>query len=385
MEIKKLKMPPGAIHDLRYLYVIISGIYERSDNIIYNPSAISYFKRLLNEYANARADLYGISNRPRAINDDVVKNAISELTRLELVSKSSNNLSLTESGKEIAKLIKSNDKDQLKNTFTKLMLSKYYIFEYFLKRIKNLTNGAGIPIPIINSSTLKTDDEIAIKNVISKYLEMINNVCRIIPDEDKIKIFINELDLDHIPTKTKKIDALQSALEKLVLSNAFESKINSKRAYDFIRSRTTFLELTNYFTQETDGYQFETTYLISDFDKFHYKESKAVDYMGGCIYKNHPPFDVIVDRFKSTISEVYKDRKDEFGYAKVGVMRDFVCRKLEISDSTFDDYIKLLYKSSPSILSFTYAGASDKITEKRLPIIMDGKNRELLTLMKIYV
>jgi len=56
---------------------------------------------------------------------------------------------------------------------------------------------------------------------------------------------------------------------------------------------------------------------------------------------------------------------------------------LKISDSLFDAYLKQLYKEEPHWLSFTYSGARDKITEKRLPIIFEKPMREFFTLLKI--
>jgi hypothetical protein len=68
---------------------------------------------------------------------------------------------------------------------------------------------------------------------------------------------------------------------------------------------------------------------------------------------------------------------------KIADARDKVCKELKISDNLFDEYIKKLYKEEPHWLSFTYGGAEDKITEKRLPIIFETPIRELFTLFKI--
>ncbi len=54
--------------------------------------------------------------------------------------------------------------------------------------------------------------------------------------------------------KTEKINRLQSVIEKFIVSEAFGPIIKSRRTYDFVRSRTTFLELTNYGIFDFEGF-----------------------------------------------------------------------------------------------------------------------------------
>jgi hypothetical protein len=58
---------------------------------------------------------------------------------------------------------------------------------------------------------------------------------------------------------------------------------------------------------------------------------------------------------------------------------------LRVSDVLFDTYLRSLYKKEPHLLSFTYLGAGEKITEKSLPLVMKEPMREFFTLLKINV
>ena len=168
-----------------------------------------------------------------------------------------------------------------------------------------------------------------------------------------------------------------------MISELFGPTIKSRRAYDFVRSRTTFLELTNYANVNFDGFPAEVAYLISDFKPIFNKSIKRIDFSGGTVYVNYPIFEEIRQLIKDLIAKIYNENKDEFGYIKIADMRDMVCRELMISDDMFDEYIKRLYKEEPHWLSFTYLGAGEKITEKSSPIIFEKPMREFYTLLKI--
>lgn len=113
------------------------------------------------------------------------------------------------------------------------------------------------------------------------------------------------------------------------------------------------------------------------------RTTQIVNYLKGNIYINHPTFEDIRTPFKESITKNYNTYKDEFGYMEIADMRDKVCRELKISDNLFDAYLKELYREESHWLSFTYSGAGDKITEKRLPIIFEKPMREFYTSLKI--
>ncbi|MGQ9702546.1 MAG: hypothetical protein ACUVQT_08860, partial [bacterium] len=190
--------------------------------------------------------------------------------------------------------------------------------------------------------------------------------------------------VDLIEKRTDRINKLQSIIEKFVVSEAFYPDIQSRRTYDFVRSRTTSLGLTNYANFNFDGFPAEVVYLISDFERNTFKYStKEIDYQEGKIYLHSPKLEDIKEALKQTMSKFYNSNKDEFGYMKISDMRYLVCRELRISDNLFDNYVKKLYQEEPNWLSFTYSGASEKITEKRLPIIFEKPMREFYTLIKL--
>jgi hypothetical protein len=384
MEInKKLNTPSGNVSDIKYLYNVIAGIKRKGGRVESNIKTIEYFKKMINDYNNAKAAKYGLSFKPREVNIKVIKHIIAELKYLKLICEENGYLILTNEGENIAVLIEKKESAELKKIFSKLMLENFNVFEYFLKRINEVSNGNGVPIPFITSNVFDKCEGDP-KKVGENYINIINKNClNISVKPEKLYIFLEEANIDSIEKKTAKINKLQSVIEKFVVSEAFGPNIQSRRVYDFVRSRTTFLELTNYATFDFEGFPAEVTYLISDFKDTFSHTKKTINYSGGSIFINYPAFEEMRELFKETIAKVYNTYKDDFGYMKIADARDKVCKELKISDNLFDEYIKKLYKEEPHWLSFTYGGAEDKITEKRLPIIFETPIRELFTLFKI--
>ena len=290
---------------------------------------------------------------------------------------------LTSEGENIASLIENKDSKKLKELFTGLMLDNFGIFEYFLKRIKDVSNGRGIPIPLLSFPAFdKCNGDT--KKIVENYMNIVNKHCLDHTLEvEKLYNLLEDLNIEVLGNKTDKVNKLKAVIEKFVISELFGPTIKSRRAYDFVRSRTTFLELTNYANVNFDGFPAEVAYLISDFKPIFNKSIKRIDFSGGTVYVNYPIFEEIRQLIKDLIAKIYNENKDEFGYIKIADMRDMVCRELMISDDMFDEYIKRLYKEEPHWLSFTYLGAGEKITEKSSPIIFEKPMREFYTLLKI--
>jgi hypothetical protein len=384
MEIKKkLNTPSGNVFDIKYLYNVIAGLRRKGGRAESNIKTIEYFKKMINDYNNAKATKYGLSFKPREVNIKVIKHVVAELKYLKLIRKENGHLILTNEGENIAVLIEKKESAELKNIFSKLMLENFNVFEHFLKRIKEVSNGNGIPIPLITSNVFDKCEEDS-KKIGENYINIINKNClNILVRPEKLYVLLEEANIDSIEKRTDKINKLQSVIEKFVLSEAFAPNIQSRRTYDFVRSRTTFLDLTNYATFDFEGFPAEVTYLISDFKPTFNHTKKTTNYSGGSIFINYPTFEEIRESLKETIVKIYNTCKDDFGYMKIADARDEICRELRISDTLLDEYIKRLYKEEPHWLSFTYAGAGDKITEKRLPIIFEKPMREFFTLFKI--
>ncbi|MBT9145911.1 MAG: hypothetical protein DDT42_01788 [candidate division WS2 bacterium] len=337
---------------------------------------------MINDYNDAKASKYGFSFKPREVNIKVVKHVVAELKYLKFIRKENGYLILTDEGENIAALIEKKDSTELKKVFTKLMLENFNIFEYFLKRIKEASNGSGVPIPFITSDVFNKCGGDS-KKIGEKYISIINKNCsNIITEPMKLYNLLEDAKVDLIEKRTDRINKLQSVIEKFVVSEAFVPNIKSRRTYDFVRSRTTFLGLTNYATFDFEGFPAEVTYLISDFNQT-FKQTINVEYSRGSTYINYPSFEEVRESLKDSITKIHSEKKDDFGYMKIADVRDMVCRDLKISDNIFDKYLKNLYEEDPHWLSFTYAGAGDKITEKRLPIVFEKPMREFFTLLKI--
>jgi hypothetical protein len=380
---KKLKMPSGNVHDIKYLYSVINSLKHREGRIENNVKTLEYFKKGLNDYNAAKAAKYGLSFKPREVNTKVVKHVLSELKNLNLIRSEKGYLMLTDEGEKIASLIENKKSEELKEVFLKLMLEKFTIFEYFIKRVKEISKGNGIPIPFITANIFdKCGGDL--RKIADTYIDIIKNRSNLILNSHKLHKLLEREKIDLIEKRTDRINKLQSNIEKFVVSEAFYPDIQSRRAYDFVRSRTTFLSLTNYANFNFDGFQAEVTYLISDFEPTSFKFfARKIDYNGGSIYLNNPKFEEIEEIVKETMTKIYNTNKDEFGYMRIADMRDHVCKELKISDYLFNTYIKGLYQKEPHWISFTYAGASEKITEKRLPIIFEKPMREFFTLIKL--
>lgn len=380
---KKLKMPSGNVHDIKYLYSVINGLKHKGGQVEINTKSLEYFKKLINEYNEAKAAKYGLSFKPREVNIKVVKHVLTELKNLGLISKEKNYLILTAEGSKIASLIENKKSEELKEVFIKLMLEHFEIFEYFLKRVKMVSNGNGIPIPFITADVINICNE-DLRKIGESYIDILKNHTNLKINSDKLYDLLEKEKVDFIEKRTDKMNKLQAIIEKFVISEAFYPEIQSRRVYDFVRSRTTFLGLTNYANFDFDGFPAEVTYLISDFEPTSFKYSiREIKYEGGAIYFHQPTFEEIKNILKETMAEIYKAHKDEFGYMKIADMRDKVCRELKLSDYLFDTYIKKLYQEEPHWMSFTYAGASEKVTEKRLPLIFEKPMRGFFTLIKL--
>jgi hypothetical protein len=380
---KKLKMPSGNVHDIKYLYSLINGLKHKGGRAESNAKTLEYFKKVINNYNEAKAARYGLSFKPREVNTEVVSHVLAELKNLNLIRKEKEYIILTDEGEKIASLIENKKSDELKEIFTKLMLETYSIFEYFLKRLKEISNGKGVPIPFITSGVLDRCNGDS-KKIVDSYAEIIRNHTNININSHKLYQILERERIDLIEKRTDRINKTQAIIEKFVVSEAFPPDIQSRRAYDFIRARTTFLGLTNYANFDFDGFPAEVVYMISDFDANSFKYStKEIDYKGSKIYIHNPKFEEIRKEMKEIMVKIYNIKRDELGYMRIADMRDLVCRELRISDIQFDSFVKKLYQEEPHWLSFTYAGASDKITEKRLPIIFEKPMREFFTLTKL--
>lgn len=380
---KKLNMPSGNVHDIKYLYNVIAGLKRKGGRVENAKKTVEYFKKMINDYNDAKATKYGLSFKPRKVDIEVIEHVISELKYLKLIREENRYWILTDEGEKIANLIEKKDSQELKKVFTRLMLENFEIFEYFLKRVQEVSNGEGVPIPFITSSVFDRYGGNP-KKIEENYINIIKKNCpNITLQVKKLYLQLENVNIDSMKKRTEKINTLQSIIEKFVISEVFASAIQSRRVYDFVRSRTTFLELTNYAIFDFDGSPAEITYLISDFKPTFNYTKKIIDYSGGSIFLNYPAFDEIREPLKELLVKCYKNCKDDFGYMKIADARDKICRELRISDNRFDEYIKRLYKENPHWLSFTYAGAGDKITEKRLPLIFEKPMREFFTLLKI--
>ncbi|MEM4406854.1 MAG: hypothetical protein QXS68_07390 [Candidatus Methanomethylicaceae archaeon] len=378
-----MKMPSGSVHDIRYLYTIVAAIGRKRGEMEYNDRALEYFRKAINEYNDAKSTAYGLSFKPREVNIKVVKDTVSELNALRIISKSDGRLKLTPMGADIASLIEGRKSDELRRVFTRLMLENYTIFEYFLRRLKEIADKSGLPVPFVTSEAFRKSGGEP-KAMVESYIKIINEECPgAIHNPERLYEQIEKSQVQLLPSKTKRLKKLQAIIEKFVISEAFQMNIESRRAYDLIRSRTTFLGLTNYAIFDFNGYQAEVTYLTSDFEPTFKHHTEMIAYSNGRIFVNTPTLGEIREALKDCILKAYIRKKDELGYMKVADLRDTVCKELRISDSLFDMYIKSIYKEEPQLLTFTYRGAGDKITEKRLPIIFEKPMREFYTLVKV--
>lgn len=384
MEVKtELKIPSSGIHDIRYFYNIVEGLRRRDGIAESVDKTFEHFATMINNYNEAKASKYGLSFRPREVQIETVKRAVSELVGLNLIIKKNGYYSLTEAGKNVAMLIEMKDSNELKKVFTKLMLENYNIFEYFLKRIKEVSNGNGLLLPSITSSIIEKYEGNT-KKVAQNYVDILNKNCQgLTVDSERLFTLLEKEKIDLMEKKTEKTQKLQAVIEKFVVSEIFESSIESRRAYDYIRSRTTFLDLTNYGVFEIEGFPVDITYSISDFEPSFIHNMERIDYSKGSLYINCPSFEEMRTSLKALLLKIYVDRKNEFGYVKISEMRDMVCKELKISDNLFDTYFMRLYKEEPKWLSLTYLGAGERITEKHLPIVLEEPMRELFTSMKI--
>lgn len=384
MEVKKkLKMPSGNIHDIRYLYSVLAGLKRKGGRVPTDAGTLEYFKKMINEYNESRASKYGLSFAPREVNIKVVRHATLELRHLNLVYTENREWALTNQGEAVATLIERKDAGELRRIFIELMLDRYQIFEVFLRRVKEVSGGSGVPIPFLTAELLDRCGGES-KQVVEGYVNIVTRGCpSLMIQAERLYELLESAGVDAIERRTEKINRLQASIEKFVVSSAFAPGIQSRRAYDLARSRMTFLGLTNFAVFNYEGFPAETAYLISDFEPTLPYARKGAEYSKGIIYLNCPTYEDIRERLKDSLARVYMALRDEFGYVKIADARDLVCRELRISDALFDEDLKRMYEEEPHWLSFTYSGAGDRVTEKRLPIIFEKPMREFFTLLKM--
>jgi len=119
---KKLKMPDGNVHDIKYLYIVINGLKQKGGRVEISNSTLEYFKKGLNNYNEAKAAKYGLSFKPREVNIEIVKYLLAELQNLNPNQKEKSHIMLSDEGEKVALLIKSKKTELIKEAFTKLML-----------------------------------------------------------------------------------------------------------------------------------------------------------------------------------------------------------------------------------------------------------------------
>ena len=380
---KRLGMPSGNVPDLKYLYAVVSALARKDGRIQQSNEMLQYLAKTINDYNEAKNNRYGISFKSRGVNTEVVKNVVEEIRNLRLIVVEDGYLELNDVGKKVASLIDKGDSQQLKTTFGALTLETYAVFEKFMIMLINTSGGNGIPIPSINANLFDRYQE-SPEKIGNAYLEMLYNHCPGIPlDTSRLATSFKEANIASIVKRTPRIEILQSILEKYVIQQAFAPYIKSRRVYDFVRSRTTFLEFTNYSILDFGGIPAEVTYTTSDFSPVFAHGMRTVDYRSGKVYINLPKYEEIFEEFRGAVSRSYSAKSDEFGYAKIADVRDLVCREMRIADNLFDEYLKRLYSAEPNWLTLTYSGASDIVTEKRLPILIEKPVRELFTLLRI--
>jgi len=380
---RRLSMPSGNVQDLRYLYAVVAALARRNGSLQQGGGTFQYLAKAINDYNEAKASRFGLSFKPRGVNVEVIKHVVSEIRDLGLIAVEDQSLALTNAGRNVAALIDKGDSLQLKTIFGALILQTYSVFEDFLTVLKRTSGGQGIPVPSVNAALYDRYEENP-KQIGAIYLSIVRDHCSdLVPNPDRLAFSLADPRLASMNQRTQRIKALQSILEKHVIEHAFAPLIKSRRVYDFVRSRTTFLEFTNYAVFDFGGAPAELTYPTSDFGPIFAHGMRTVEYASRTVYVNSPSYEEVADDFRSSISRAYKAKSDEFGYARIADIRDQVCRELRVSDNLFDNYLGRVYREEPNWLSLTYSGASDIVTEKRLPIVFEKPVRELFTLLRI--
>lgn len=375
-----MKMPSGSVHDIRYLYTIIDGISQQGGTVQATDKTLRTFRNLINEFNDAKASRIALSFRPRGVNLDVVKDTVSELVSLNVVKREGEAVSLTELGRRIAALIAERQGEQLRRLFAKLMLAAYSVFQAFLSQLSGIQESCALT-PIVTSSLLDRFEGDS-RRIVDYVLQTVERRTRASFANQLVAESVDFKSIDKLG-RTAKAKRLQAITEKVVVSGLFPGVISNQRTFDFIRSRTTFLELTNYGIFDVDGLLCEFTYPISGQKPLSEFAQEPMEYSEGVVYLNRPTFEQIEGRLRKSIDAGYKQEKDEFGYAQISDVRDSVCRDLRISDNLFDSYLRRLSDASPGLFSFSVRGAGEKITEKRAPLIIDKPVRELYTLIMV--
>lgn len=314
---KKLSMPSGNVHDIRYLYAVIAGLKQRSGRLEGSPTTFEYFRKAINDYNDAKASRYGLSFKPREVNVKVVKHVVTELKGLKLIRSENGHLALSSEGGNVALLIERRESDELKKIFARLMLENYNIFESFLKRLKEISSSKGLPVPSISSAVFTRCEEDPIK-IAQSYIYIVKETCpNLALNPQRLYGILEEANIASLGKRTEKIQTIQAIIERYVIAEAFSPSIKSRRVYDFVRWRTSFLEFTNYAILYFEGFPAEVTYLISDFKPAFAHAVRTVEYADGTIYVNHPTFEEMLEAFKDSMITTYNAKKNEFGYAKI--------------------------------------------------------------------
>jgi len=291
-----INVPSGNIFDIRYLFTILASIDSVGGVIVNNSQTDEYFKNSVNEYNNRKDDKYGFSHKSKEVNVDTIKHIVYELKYLELIKREEKQILLTKSGKEVTSLIRNKNALELKKIFTQLMLSKYIIFDYFLRKMKQFNNG--IPIPIITSEIF---DKYSgnLNEIIKNYIKAINTVCHMpILKTDILDELLEDYNEIKLEQRTEKIKKLQTIIERYVVSSLFFPKIKSRRTYDFVRARTTFLGLTNFANFNYDGFIVELLYPIFGFENNFKHTFIIIDMLDYQLFINSPLFEEIKNEFR---------------------------------------------------------------------------------------
>ncbi|MBE2228444.1 MAG: hypothetical protein IAE93_13900 [Ignavibacteria bacterium] len=376
-----IKAPTGNIHDVKYLYTILYGIFQRNYELPDTPKTLEFFKKLINDYNTSKAIRYNLSLRPKEVNVGTIENILKELKNLSLIEYKNDKIVLNGIALEVCSLIKDKKSEELRLLFAKLMLDNFTVFNTFLKTTMSFDKKE-VCIPNLNSGFMdrhNSDENKILSLYIAYYATQYKNI---LFDHGELIDSLHEANYGELINRGDKIKKLQSVLEKYFVTKLFSGNITSRRQYDFIRTRCAVLDMANYAIFDTDGLSFEITYLISSFEP-EFEHFNKVAYYAGELYMNSPEFLQIERKLIESARLIYNNKKDEFGYAKIADVRDYVCRDLRITDRLFDNYIIRIHIKDPSLIKFTYSGASDKITEKRLPIIIDKQLREFYTFIKI--
>jgi hypothetical protein len=84
--------------------------------------------------------------------------------------------------------------------------------------------------------------------------------------------------------------------------------------------------------------------------------------------------------FLQSINEAFSDLVPQGGYYDVPEIRDFVCEKLKIPESSFDEGMSQLLQRQSS--PFTTGLRYDGISARRRPLVRPGENTQIYNLIR---